>query len=869
MNKLLFFLTFIFYASLGFGQIVLFEESFENSVAGWNSYGDLTPNFWISDVCAGNGPTNSGQVSMYITAGGTTPGCGTGGTINYGYVNSDNGGSKSITTAYLIEATCASDLHISFDQELNTDNIGDYAELVYSTDNGATWTAIGSHLTPGATWQTVNTNLPASLDYSDFLLGFRFTYNETTIGMNPLAVDNIIITGTDSEDPTVVCPPNQNTYTNTSCQATVGNYVSLAVATDNCASGSDFTFTQNPPAGTVISTNTAIQIIVEDMAGNTGTCSFTALALDTLKPQITCVESMIIPVNSACEFSVPNLASTVVVTDNCTSAPNFTITQNPLAGSTATGVTDVFLTVTDQAGNSSICGTRLFPDDQIAPVITCPNDVTISNGVACSYVMTNYIPAATIVESCPHYNVYQNPPAGATLGTGQHDVVITVTDVMNNSASCTFHLDIIETVPPVITFCPNSVSSCNPVVSFADITASDNCGNVLITQTAGLASGSTFPVGITNMEFTAADSSGNTDVCNFTIEVYEFPGAASVIEDTISLCAVNTTTIAATPVVAGAGTGAWSQIAGTANIANPSQASTSVTDLSTGLNTFVWTVSTAHCGTNRDTVFVTVYQQPTIADVQTDTTYACSAQSSLLLGNFPTIGTAHWTTAQGANIVNPNQHNTAVNSPAPGWNDFVYTISNGSCPSSSDTLSIYFNNSAGAITQDTTICRESGPFTVTGSTPASGQNAAWYFIQGEGNLLAPNSTTSVIEDIAAGTNKLVYRLSHPVCGFSYDTIAIVVTGCNGGEFSFPTVITPNFDGKNDLFVVDNLDELYPACEVTIVNRWGTVVYESKGYKNPWNGTFKNEDLPMGTYYYKVALNDSKKTVFSGPISIIR
>jgi gliding motility-associated-like protein len=57
--------------------------------------------------------------------------------------------------------------------------------------------------------------------------------------------------------------------------------------------------------------------------------------------------------------------------------------------------------------------------------------------------------------------------------------------------------------------------------------------------------------------------------------------------------------------------------------------------------------------------------------------------------------------------------------------------------------------------------------------------------------------------------------------------------------------------------------------VVIFNRWGSIVYESIGYVEPWDGTFNGEDLPMGTYFYKIELNDPESTVYSGPISIIR
>jgi hypothetical protein len=53
-----------------------------------------------------------------------------------------------------------------------------------------------------------------------------------------------------------------------------------------------------------------------------------------------------------------------------------------------------------------------------------------------------------------------------------------------------------------------------------DVTATDNCGgNVTITQTAGLPSGSNFPLGNSTNTFLATDLGGNTATCSFVITV--------------------------------------------------------------------------------------------------------------------------------------------------------------------------------------------------------------------------------------------------------------------------------------------------------------------------------------------------------------
>jgi gliding motility-associated-like protein len=66
-------------------------------------------------------------------------------------------------------------------------------------------------------------------------------------------------------------------------------------------------------------------------------------------------------------------------------------------------------------------------------------------------------------------------------------------------------------------------------------------------------------------------------------------------------------------------------------------------------------------------------------------------------------------------------------------------------------------------------------------------------------------------------------------------------------FEFPNVITPNGDGKNDLFEINNLAE---NTEVIILNRWGNVVYSSANYQNNWDGKdTSGKDLADGVYTY--------------------
>src|SRR5260370_11741826 len=80
--------------------------------------------------------------------------------------------------------------------------------------------------------------------------------------------------------------------------------------------------------------------------------------------------------------------------------------------------------------------------------------------------------------------------------------------------------------PPVIGGCPADIGPvamgagvCGALVSWTAPTVSDICLGATITQTAGPASGSLFPAGVTAITYTANDGAGNTPPCSFTVTV--------------------------------------------------------------------------------------------------------------------------------------------------------------------------------------------------------------------------------------------------------------------------------------------------------------------------------------------------------------
>jgi len=76
--------------------------------------------------------------------------------------------------------------------------------------------------------------------------------------------------------------------------------------------------------------------------------------------------------------------------------------------------------------------------------------------------------------------------------------------------------------------------------------------------------------------------------------------------------------------------------------------------------------------------------------------------------------------------------------------------------------------------------------------------------------------------------------------------------------------SPNGNTENEVFYIDCIQN-YPDNKLEIYNRWGNVVYTKQGYDNTFNGVSngravisKDEQLPVGTYYYVLDLGDGTK-----------
>ncbi|MBG6111145.1 gliding motility-associated-like protein [Flavobacterium sp. CG_9.10] len=105
---------------------------------------------------------------------------------------------------------------------------------------------------------------------------------------------------------------------------------------------------------------------------------------------------------------------------------------------------------------------------------------------------------------------------------------------------------------------------------------------------------------------------------------------------------------------------------------------------------------------------------------------------------------------------------------------------------------------------------------------------------------------------------LVYARDKNGCGLSIPFKIYVL--------DYPRYFTPNGDGYNDFWKIQNLD-LLPNSTLTIFNRYGKLLQQLQSAGSGWNGTFNGYSLPADDYWFNVTFADNK--IIKGHFSLKR
>lgn len=614
---------------------------------------------------------------------------------------------------------------------------------------------------------------------------------------------------------------------------------------------------------------------------------------------------------------IPDLTGECVVvvtppttTDFCDGTVTGT-TLDPLVY-TSEGLYTISWTFTDLAGNSIILPQNVIVDDFTAPVPTIAalpnvNEECEVSSITAPTAMDNCSSIITAVTS----TLFPITTPGLTTVTWSYD------DGNGNVITQDQIVDIQDVTLPLadVGSLADVISECE-VTSLVSPSATDNCSGFLLGTTMTL-----LPItaqGTTVITWSYDDGNGNISTQDQNIIITDVTAPITdlaVLSDVSGVCQVASltppsasdncsgtvlgTTTAILPITTqGTTTIVWTFDDGNGNFSTQSQDIVINDNIAPIADLAVLPNVTGECS-------VATLTTPTANDncaglviVSHDAILPITIQGTTIVTWTYDDGNGNLETQVQEVIIND------ISAPVPD----VLTLSDvtGDCSLGSLTDPTASDNCSGFITvsNDATL-----PYTVVGTyvvtwmyTDATGNNSAQtqnIIIQDVTGPVADLATltpivvdcelTSLVEPTATDdcggavtiTSDAVLPMTIPgdysiVWSFTDDqgnvttenqTVTINITETCLELVTVNDVITPNGDGINDFWVLENVSYTV-GCNVQIFNRWGTQIFETESYDNTWDGkSVGGELLPEGVYYYIIQCNDDVS--FKGYITIVR
>ncbi|MDO7849378.1 HYR domain-containing protein [Hymenobacter sp. M29] len=616
-----------------------------------------------------NGKSN-GSIALAVS-GGTAP-------YSYawtgpnGYTSAAQSPSGLAAGTYTVTTTDANNCHETTqitltEPVLELPQISCAASVAVGNDAGACG-AVVSYAVPQGTHscRNVTTTLTAGLASGAlFPLGITtVTYTATDDAGNTAAC-SFTVTVTDTEAPTITAPAALTVSTDAGQCAATGVALGQATAADNCAG---VTVTNNAPA-TFPKGLTTVTYTATDAAGLTATATQVVTVTDTEAPVVVAPAAVTVSADAG-QCSASNVTlGTATAGDNCAGV---TVTNNAPAVFPK-GTTTVRWTATDATGLTATATQVVTVVDAEKPTITAPAARSVStNPGQCSATQVA-LGTPTVADNCTGVTVANNAPA--TFPKGTTTVTWTATDAAGNTANATQVVTVNDTERPVLAALANITANapatqCGAVVSFSP-TATDNCAGA--TVVASSASGSTFAVGITTVNVTATDASGNTSTGSFTVTVRDVT-APTALAKNVTVTLVNGAA-SVTPAQVNNGS------ADACGIASVTLNKTTFTCANIGANPVTLTVTDVHGLVSTASAVVTVtgtVPTPGITVTPAGSVYTGGVATNLYLGygaqsvTLTATGGVSYAWSPSAGLSNYKAANPTFTASTPGT--FTYTV---------------------------------------------------------------------------------------------------------------------------------------------------------------------------------------------------
>ena len=230
-------------------------------------------------------------------------------------------------------------------------------------------------------------------------------------------------------------------------------------------------------------------------------------------------------------------------------------------------------------------------------------------------------------------------------------------------------------------------------------------------------------------------------------------------------------------------TGWWRVLAGAGNISNIHDNQAIVSDLAPGANVLEWRICNTSCVCISDEVHIEYLPQPAAVNAGADQTVQVPGaflQASPLPADIPTAE-GQWTLISGAADVigTPNLPQTLVGGLAEGDNVFRWTVHNGDgCAGVYDEVVITYlplQLAANAGTDQTLCLGETAQLSANEPSALSPDaSGAWTVLEGFATFADVGAPQTQANDLALGTNRLLWTVSHAAVPSVTDTLTITI-----------------------------------------------------------------------------------------------
>ncbi|XP_070536967.1 hyalin-like [Ptychodera flava] len=393
-----------------------------------------------------------------------------------------------------------------------------------SSDQGQAWANV-SWTEPEASDNSGTTPQVVSTDDSGsyFPIGYTSVRYTATDGDGNQAECTFVVYVRDSEPPYFDDCPENITANTEQGSATVNVSWTAPSASDNSGENVSVTVSHQPgsffPLGSMDVTYTA-----EDSYGNQAKCTFTVTVKDIEPPVFTnCPNDMTVDTSQGMNAAYVSWTP-ANATDNSGVTPYVSTTSQP--GSTfPIGNTTVIYTAIDASDNQAECIFTITVLDSESPIFTnCSDNITTTTDQGQAWANVSWTEPEASDNSGVTPQVVSTYEPGSHFSIGYTSVTYTATDDDGNQAECTFVVHVQDLEPPWLSNCPVNITanteegSDKVNVSWTAPSASDNSGEN-VSVTVSHQPGSFFPLGSTDVSYSAEDSYGNQAFCSFKVTV--------------------------------------------------------------------------------------------------------------------------------------------------------------------------------------------------------------------------------------------------------------------------------------------------------------------------------------------------------------